>query len=338
LLPLEAPGDVNEFKVDSLSWEMILAAMIKILAYEPGVDDADYYRHFVRTVNPSVIQDLERMGVAKAKSFDFDVAEECFLGLAGLEPEEARHAVNLGLLNESRSSRYREIGNSELAEEFEARALEQYQGVRARHPDFAQAWLNEGMLHLRKERVEEAIPLLERYLELDPQGDEAEDLRSSIERVRDQIRGNELFNQAYALIAGGDEESGRAKIRQFIGDRPDVWNAWFLLGWAERRLGRFEEGLAAFQEADCLEPNRGETLNELAICAMESGDLVGSRSYLNQALSLEPENPKILSNLGIVALRQGDEAEAADIFRHILELAPEDPLATEFLERLRRSS
>jgi Flp pilus assembly protein TadD len=114
----------------------------------------------------------------------------------------------------------------------------------------------------------------------------------------------------------------------------DVWNGWFILGWALRKLGRWEDGEAAFGQALELGGDNSDTRNELAICLMEQKKYAAARKELEAALREEPENVKIISNLGVLAMKKGDSDEAAAFFRTVLELEPEDPIALQGLASL----
>jgi Flp pilus assembly protein TadD len=122
------------------------------------------------------------------------------------------------------------------------------------------------------------------------------------------------------------------RIRDFIEKYPSVWNGWFILGWALRRLGRWEDGAAAFTKAVELDGSVSDIRNELAICLMECGDLQGARRELEAALRLDPENIKIISNLGVLAVKSGNAVEAAAFFRAVHELDPEDEIANKYLK------
>ena len=143
-----------------------------------------------------------------------------------------------------------------------------------------------------------------------------------------------LFKEAFDFIRLGEEEKGLAKAREFIERHPEVWNGWFLAGWAERRLGRWEEGRAAFEKALALGAEGVDSLNELSICLLELGRIPEARRALEWALRVEPENVKVIVNLGAVAVRQDKPREAAGFFRAALEIDPGDPAARSWLERL----
>ncbi len=62
-------------------------------------------------------------------------------------------------------------------------------------------------------------------------------------------------------------------MTKHLESNPDVWNAWFLLGWANRRISNFVEAELALSKALELNDSEVEIYNELAICNMELGDL-----------------------------------------------------------------
>ena len=111
------------------------------------------------------------------------------------------------------------------------------------------------------------------------------------------------------------EETGLDFLRSFIESYPLEWKGWFALGWALRRLGRWEKAAAAFGKAIELGAYSTEARNELAICLMELGDLAGARRELEAALHQDNKNIKIISNLGILSQKSGKTAEAAAFFR-----------------------
>ena len=143
------------------------------------------------------------------------------------------------------------------------------------------------------------------------------------------------FKAAYDLINRGEEEKGLEEIRKFIEKNPNVWNAWFMLGWGMRKLGRFDEAKIAFEKALSLEGGEtSDTYNELSICLLEKGDLKGAKKLLEKALAKDSENTKIISNLGYLALKEGNPSLAAGYFQTVLEIDPDDKIAAIELSKL----
>ena len=143
-----------------------------------------------------------------------------------------------------------------------------------------------------------------------------------------------MFKEAFDFIKIGDEAKGIERIKAFIERYPDAWNAWFLLGWGQRRLGRYREAIDAFRKAISLGANNADTYNELAICLLELGEYDESRTSLDRALRLEPDNTKIMSNFGVLALKRDDPEEARRFFRTVLAIEPDDPVAKQYMELL----
>ena len=143
------------------------------------------------------------------------------------------------------------------------------------------------------------------------------------------------FKNAYALISSGQEEKGLDEIREFLQHNPNVWNAWFLLGWGLRKMERYADAEAAFRKAlEMGGSENEETYNEISLCLMAKEDFSGAKENLLKALSLAPENAKIISNLGFVALKEGEIEMARKYFSSVLEFDPNDAIAAAELAKL----
>jgi tetratricopeptide (TPR) repeat protein len=157
------------------------------------------------------------------------------------------------------------------------------------------------------------------------------DILSKIKEIKDNGLDDESFINAHNLIQKGKTEEGLACIYNFIEKYPKVWNGWFVLGWALRLLGRWEDGKAALEKTIELGGGNSDTWNELAICLMETGDTAGAKRELEAALANDPENVKIISNLGVLALKNNEKEKAAAFFRTVLEIDGSDPVAKSYL-------
>ncbi|MFP4373499.1 MAG: tetratricopeptide repeat protein [Spirochaetaceae bacterium] len=338
MLPVEAGGDVGDrWDPSDLSWEQIIAAMLKILAFKPEHEHADYYRRFVLEARPEIIEELTETGVFKAKNKDFDVAEEIFRALAGLLPGDSRVELNLALLYEQRADTAESRGDDDSARRYEDAALETYSGLFEKEDVLPEAHLNAAHFYLKRRNYDRARLHLEHYTRSGEDEEKIREARSIIHEIDAQNLLDTLFKEAYDFIRMGKEEEGIRKAGQFLESHPEVWNAWFLLGWAYRRLERYEEARDAFLKAEEHGSDHPDTLNELAICHMELGEFEESRRRLEAALAREPTNTKIMSNLGILALKQGKVEEAAGFFHSVLDLEPEDPIARDYMDRLQSS-
>lgn len=330
MLPVEATTGGDRWDIHDLAWEQIIAGMLKIIAYDPEHDDLDYYREFVLAVNPEIIGELTETAIVKSHNGELDMAEEIFLALRGLQPGDQRALINLALLYEQQAEA--EGADGVRQQECGDRALEVYSEIFSSDDVIPEAHLNAGYFFLRQRDFEQARNHFEAYQADGVDDERIAEITMIVQQISSQNLADTMFKEAYDLIRSGKEEDGIARIGEFLTENPTVWNAWFLYGWGLRRLRRFDDGRAAFEQALEHGPRQPDTLNELAICHMELDDLVAAEKLLVEALTSEPENTKIISNLGIVALRAGNQEEAEGYFRTVLEIDPNDRIAATYVE------
>ena len=334
LFPVEVPQGEAEWRSEDLSWEMIIAGMLKILAYRPTHKDAEYYRRFILAVKPNIIEELSATGILKARNKDYDLAEKIFKALSNLLPDDVKSLLNLALVYEEHADAYDQIGNDRLKEIYLDRAFETYKHAIRVAPDSPEVNYNAGFFYLKQRSFDKVLDHFSRFIEQSNDDERVARVRQVIEKIRSQDLLDNLFKEAYDFIRLGKEGEGIKKIEQFLALHPDVWNAWFLLGWAHRRLGEYENGKKAFERAIALGATEPDTYNEYAICLMETGDFPESRKQLLIALRMEPENTKILSNLGVLCMKESKNDEAVGYFRTVLEIEPADPIAEKYLAAL----
>lgn len=334
MLPVEIRNREERWDPSELSWEQIIAAMLKILAYNPDHENAEYYRKFIFQARPDIVEELTETGVLKAKNKDFALAEEIFLALSGLMPGDQRVELNLALLYEQRADAAENRGDESNAKHYDEKAYESYQNLFEREEILPETHLNGAHFYLKRRNYERARMHLESYTQVGEDEEKVREAQTIINEIDSQNLLDNLFKEAYDFIRMGKEEEGIEKIQKFLESHPEVWNAWFLLGWAYRRLEMYEEARDAFLKAEEQGSDQADTFNELAICYMELGQYAESRKRLEQALNKDPSNTKIMSNLGILAVKQGNVEEAEGFFHSVLDLEPEDPIAREYIDRL----
>ncbi|MDR1587208.1 MAG: tetratricopeptide repeat protein [Treponema sp.] len=342
-IPAEIPEGEEKLNLEELSWEMILSGMLKIISPENSAElrreypslsagQIDYYRRFVLTLRPNILEEFTEAAIFKARNRDFDMALEIFDALHGLFPHSPSVLLNRALALEERADLYERQGREDAAAETEA-AEAAYERALAAEPPFPRAFFDAGFFCLKRKNYGRAKEYFSRYAEFDDDEEKGEQALSLIKEIEESGLEDESYRSAHELIRQGREQEGMQSIRGFLERRPGVWQGWFVLGWALRRLERWEDSAAAFRKAMELGGDGGDIRNELAICLMELEDFSGARRELETALREDPDNVKIISNLGVLAMKKGDDDEAAAFFRAVLEIEPEDPIAKEFFKR-----
>ena len=335
-LPVEIPeGGITDARavLEDLSWEMIVSGMLRVVAAgEARSDWIDYYRDFVLAVRPAILGEFTEAAILKAKNGEFDLSLEILDSLRGLFPASPTVRLNRALVLEQRAEAM-ERKDRQGADAAFGEALAAYEEAMSLEPPFPDAWFNAGFFFLGRKDFARARECLDLYI-----GHQDADDGPRIRRAQAVIRDidasgleDESFREAYMLVRDGQAEAGMLRVRGFVERQPEVWNGWFVLGWALRKLGRWGDAAAAFDRAIELGGGNSDTRNELAICLMETGDLMGARRQLESALRDDCDNVKIISNMGVLALKSGRKDEAAAFFRTVLELDPEDRLAADFI-------
>ena len=342
----EAPG---EFNPNEITTEQILAGILTVLAYDKKNENLDYYREIVKQVKPNIKKELCEAAILKTKNEDFELAEEIFLALLGLDSEDPALILNMALFLDQRADSYRNAGLNDDADAYDADAQSYYTKAMSVEPPLADVYFNVGFFYMKQHKYREAKDAFETYIALTCDVND-EDLGENgvykkeraqeiINFINEQNVDDEYFRAAYDLISHGQEEKGLEQIRLFIANNPKVWNAWFLLGWGLRRLERFSDAKQAFLE--CLKvggDKNPDTYNELSLCHIQEKNFDEAKKCLLKALGMEPENTKVISNLGYLALAQGDVQGARNYFQTVLEYNPKDTIAAAELLKLEKDS
>ena len=344
-LPVQKKSGESTPDIKSLEPEQILAGILTVLAYDRHNAYLDYYRSIIKKARPDIQRELTEAAILKSKDEDWELAEELFMTLRGLDPENPVTALNIAIFLDQRAESYRKSNLNEDADAYDNDAFKYYKEAMNAEPPLPDAFFNCGFFHLKQYDFREAKSCFETYVALtcDATDDELgengiykkERAQELVDRINNENLEDKAFITSYKLISGGQEEKGLKEIRSFLEKNQKVWNAWFLLGWGLRKLCRWEDAKQAFEESlVCGGNDNADTHNELAICLMETGNLSGAKSELLTALSLAPENEKIISNLGYLSLKEGKRDEAQKYFAAVLEYCPNDKIAAAELAKL----
>ena len=329
-IPVELPAGQEQPNLEELSWEAVISGMLLVIAGGKEKREwIDYYRRFVLAARPGILGEFTEAAIVKAQGGDFDLALEILDALRGLFPSSPAVTLNRALVLEQRAALLERHEKPEAGDAFRA-AEAAYADALAQHPVLPDVFFNAGFFYLGRSDFRRARECFLEYA--DSGGDEAktEKARAIIKSIDENGPDDENFIAAYELVRQGKGEAGMERIHKFIEQHPAVWNGWFVLGWALREMGRWEDGARAFGKAVELGGSGSDIYNELAICLMEIGDLKGARQKLEAALRHDPENVKIISNMGVLALKASNKAEAEGFFRAVLEIDPEDTIANSY--------
>ncbi|MCR4790265.1 MAG: tetratricopeptide repeat protein [Treponemataceae bacterium] len=344
-LPIQmTDGNPKDFDMSKLTEEMIYAGILTLLAYEPENQHAQYYRSLINNTKPDIKKELTEAAILKAKNEDWDLAEEIFTALHGLDPEDMSVILNTALLFDQKADSYRQTGLNEDADAYDDLAHSYYKKAMVAEPAIPDAFFNAAFFYLKQKNYIKGKDCFETYLTLTKENDESKlsdnekYKRSRAMEIVDDISSrnldDELFKSAYEFIKNEEEEKALEKLNLFLQKNPKVWNAWFMLGWALRRIGRWQDAKDAFSQAISCGADNADTFNELSICCMELEEFDSCRKNLEKALEKDGDNTKVISNLGFLEMKLGNISQAQKYFQTVLEIDPDDLIAKETLKNL----
>jgi tetratricopeptide (TPR) repeat protein len=342
-IPAEIPPGEDRLPLERLSWEMIISGMIRVVTAEPDGEDADYYRAFIAAVKPDLLEAFFDAALIKAEAGSFEIAEDIAASLRAVYRHSPLAYLAGALVAEHKGDAVESEGREQDADLIYSEAAALYQQAVAEKPPLPAAFFNAGYFYMKRQNFSRAAGYFGGFLDYtEDSGDDPaiarqrEKAEAVITEIHKRNLDDELFREAYNFIRIGEADKGLEKVRGFLERHSDVWNGWFLLGWALRKLGRWDDGATAFKKCIELGGDGADARNELAICLMETGNLRAARREAERALALEPGNIKVISNLAVIALHEGKPDEGAAFFRTVLDLDPNDPVAKRFFaERLR---
>jgi len=174
-------------------------------------------------------------------------------------------------------------------------AIAAFRAAIALEPELWEAWLDIGIVELRRARLGEAARTLERSLEIYASPEALDALGAVYLRQGKPGRAVALYERALA------KQPGDVRIR----------NA---LAAALRHADRLDDA-----EAECrailgehaFDPSAYATLGAIMI---DRGQLDLAELLLGKGLARHPDHPLLVTNLGLVALRRGDDQTALALF------------------------
>lgn len=322
-IPVQLPAGKDSLESTEISIELLVAGMLKIIAFDPEHKNFPYYRDFVLAVQADAPEELNLAAISQEQKENYDFAEELFLTVNHLAPQSATF-INLATFYSKRASLDTSKGTS--YDFYQQKAMETLkEGVTLFEDDAP--LLNElGFFHLYQGNVEIAKEYLDRFLEVAEDDEKREHVQKIMGDINNKLNNDKLLMQAYDQIQMSKEEEALINLEDYLKESPKVWNAWFLKGWALRRLQKFADAEKAFLACISLGESSSDIYNELAICALETGKKDLAKNYLNTAVDLDEKNITLLSNLAYLHLQDEEWDEAREFLELARNIDEKDPV------------
>jgi tetratricopeptide (TPR) repeat protein len=134
-------------------------------------------------------------------------------------------------------------------------------------------------------------------------------------------------SQAAALEAAKDWSGLLEHSKRWTRAEPGESLAWYALGIAYRKLGRYQEAVDAYKEALRLKPDDAAAWYSLGNAYWDQGRYQEAIQAYKEALRLKPDDAAAWYNLGNAYSDQGRYQEAIQAYKEALRLEPDDAAA-----------
>ncbi len=138
----------------------------------------------------------------------------------------------------------------------------------------------------------------------------------------------EQFLDAYSFLRAGmaNERTGDypGAVRSYqrgLDVAPGNVELLNALGFALFQQGKSKEAVVALEKAIAVDPKHWKAHNNLALAAIDSGELEVAEAHYRESLAIKPQ-PAIYNDLGFVLEREGLADEAAEMYRKAIKLDP----------------
>jgi tetratricopeptide (TPR) repeat protein len=228
-----------------------------------------------------------------------------------------------------------------------------YEATLARNPSSWVAHLNLGTALDEAGQPEEALPHLQRALELKPGFPETLNSlgnvlnrlgrsREALPLLQQAVRIQPRFATAHntlgtVLMSLGRAGEGTEEFRRAAELSPSMALARVNLGWALAHQGRIAEAVVEYEHARRLQPDFADAELKWGLTLAMDSRLLEAVPHLARAVDLRPEDAEMRYVLGSALLDVGRREEAIAQFEETLRLNPNHTGAQEGLDRLRRA-
>lgn len=183
-----------------------------------------------------------------------------------------------------------------------------------------------------------AIKIYENLLSLYPSPSIKLNLTNCLLEINELNRAYELINELEAetslssiqLVKAsyhakmGEYSQAQSMLEKIIKDEPNSPEAWNLLGLTYLWQGDYEKAGSNFLRASKFDTNDETIFFNLAICAMESGDIKKALNYYDLSIEKKPDFYDGHNNKGGLLQKSFCEEEALNCYNRAIDIRPND--------------
>jgi protein O-mannosyl-transferase len=240
--------------------------------------------------------------------------------------------------NEKSAFAQQYLGNAEYRASNYDIALESYNKAIELKPDFADAWLNRGILHTKMNQHQEAITDFSKTIEIEPGNIQAIELMAKnysamgsfikaaesydklikLGKSSDEI----MYSKAYGYYQGNDFADAQIALDQTLLLHPDMLPALKLDAHINHLMGRYEIAVEQYKKVLNIDNNAVDLAN-LAYVYFDMKNEAEAEKYFLQSLKTEPGNSDALIGMALIYSDKNNFTEAK---QSLIKAGKQEPL------------
>lgn len=311
-------------KAEDITFNSIVAGLIKVVAYERENKNFEYYRNLLLELQPEVVKELSVAAISKSNKKDYEFATELMLAVKNLSDAPESY-VNLAVLYAQMTVDLHKKNDNVQADMYDDKILEVLLQCINKHPKYAPAYSEISAFHMRHGNVEDARDYLSKYVDLEEDLKKKAEAKNTLEGMNKMLSSKDQIMYAYDKMMMGCADEAVDCMNKYIASNDSSWEAFFIRGWAKRTLEDFHGAQIDLLESLRIDGKNAEVYNELSICARESGNVELAKSYLQIAVDLDGNDTVYLTNLAFLHLSDDQFEEARELLERARLVDSEDP-------------
>lgn len=269
------PVPIRKTELSSLSTLAIAKNMAFIVGCDINFKHRDSYVEYIkRMFTDEFAKALINEGVEKAANQNFLTAIVNFRAALLIDPESVDALYCYG---RACKDAYENGEGEEYVGRFKAEALEAFEKLTLKKPDFDMGFYFLGYAYLNLGLYVKAKLTWESFLELSENEEQKEEVREWLTKLEEPVKIEEGYNH----ILSGRYEEGIAVLSGYIEDDRfnNWWPLWYYLGVAHKAVGDVATAEEDFLQVLKLSPSNIETMEELVGLYEECGNAEKAEKY-----------------------------------------------------------
>ena len=207
------------------------------------------------------------------------------------------------------------------------------------NPNYAEAFINRGLIRLSQENKPEALTDLEQAHRLKPHikqiwdlvlrlHAEAKQYSEAILLLIKMIEIDPNYEKSFSLLAAFNQKADDSALavksfEKVLEVRPGMASMHLNLGIALNKQGEANTAIGHFKKALAIRPDHAEAYYNMGNALKAQGKLEEAIESYNKALAIKPDYVEAYSNMGVTLKDQGKLEEAIEAYNKALAIKPD---------------